>query len=925
MAVNVGSAFVSIMPSMSGFAAKMDKGLVAAGKSGASAFSKAFNAGADPSKTGAAGIFRKAGSAAGGAFGSGVASGISRGRAALAGAVGGVASTLATALVSSVGSLAGEMKEASDSAQKFASTLEFARLDSSTIDALKESTQQYADETVYGLADVRNITAQLASNGVKDYDRLAEAAGNLNAVAGGTADTYKSVGMVLTQTAGQGKLTTENWNQLADAIPGASGRLQEAMLQAGAYTGNFREAMEDGEITAQEFNDALMSLGFEEAAIEAAKSTSTLEGAMGQLEASVVGAGAGVLDSFKPFITGSLVGAADLVTGIGDGVSRFLQACRDNGSAEVLSAIVSDLGDAASGAVGFVGGLAASLLGVEQGADPATAAADTLKAALEAASPIVQGAADGIGWLGDNASQAAPVLATLAGAFVAFKVAKGVSGFVSSFRTAIGGVGSAAAPAASGIGKVGGAAGASAPQILSMSVAVISLGAGVLLASAGVWLLANAATAVSQAGPGAAIALAGMVGAVALLAIGAAAIGPALTAGSVGMVAFGAAVALVGVGVLAASAGIALIAAQLPVLSAYGMSGAAAIAALGASVAVMGAGAAVAGTGAIVLGAGLLVAAAGALALGGAVAVCAVGVAALGAGIMLVAAGAMMLGVGVAMSAAGLQAMAESLPTISESAPGAAAGLGALAASGAASAIGIAAVAPSLLAVAGAAAGAAAGCSGIAAALMLASAASVSLGAGTAAAGAMIAVAMATAAAGARSFSAEASSAFTRFSSSARSNANSATSSIVSACRRMASEVSGMNLELPRIDVGELPHFKVTGRFDAETGEVPVIGVDWYAKGGMFGGPSVIGIGEGRYDEAALPLSPKVLAGIGRGIRDAGGIEGGASVAELVEEVRAMRAEMSNLKVYLDGRTLVGGIASRVDAELGRRAAWAAR
>ena len=75
---------------------------------------------------------------------------------------------------------------------------------------------------MYGLSDIRNITAQLASNGVPNYEKLAEAAGNLNAVAGGTADTYKSVGMVLTQTAGQGKLTTENWNQLSDAIPGAS-------------------------------------------------------------------------------------------------------------------------------------------------------------------------------------------------------------------------------------------------------------------------------------------------------------------------------------------------------------------------------------------------------------------------------------------------------------------------------------------------------------------------------------------------------------------------------------------------------------------------------------------------------------------------------------------------------------------------------
>ncbi|WP_410954914.1 tape measure protein, partial [Pseudomonas aeruginosa] len=78
------------------------------------------------------------------------------------------------------------------------------------------------------LDDIQSITAQLASNGVKGYDKLAEAAGNLNAVAGGNAQTFKTVGLVMTQTAGAGKLTTENWNQLSDAIPGASGKLQEA-------------------------------------------------------------------------------------------------------------------------------------------------------------------------------------------------------------------------------------------------------------------------------------------------------------------------------------------------------------------------------------------------------------------------------------------------------------------------------------------------------------------------------------------------------------------------------------------------------------------------------------------------------------------------------------------------------------------------
>ena len=234
--------------------------------------------------------------------------------AAIAGAIGGLASTGISMAIDAISNLSGDITEASDSAQKFASTLSFAGLDTSTIDQLTDSTQKYADQTVYDLSDIRNTTAQLAANGVDNYANLAEAAGNLNAVAGGNADTFRSVGMVLTQTAGAGKLTTENWNQLADAIPGASGKLQEAMKKNGAYTGDFRDAMAKGEISAEEFNQAIMDLGMTDAAKEAATSTSTIEGAMGNLEASVVNVGMQILDSFKGPAT---QGISMLAEGIG--------------------------------------------------------------------------------------------------------------------------------------------------------------------------------------------------------------------------------------------------------------------------------------------------------------------------------------------------------------------------------------------------------------------------------------------------------------------------------------------------------------------------------------------------------------------------------------------------------------------------------
>jgi len=218
-------------------------------------------------------------------------------------AAGALAVTSAVGLAAGFSDIAKQAIDASDATNKFKNTLGFAGKSAADVDRLTKSTKEYADKTVYGLSDIQSITAQLASNNVQGYDKLAEAAGNLNAVAGGNAETFKSVGMVLTQTAGQGKLTTENFNQLADAVPGASGKLQQALLEAGAYTGNFREAMEKGEITAEEFNAAVMDLGMTDVAKEAATSTKTIEGAWGNLEAALVSGAMGIVDQIKPALT----------------------------------------------------------------------------------------------------------------------------------------------------------------------------------------------------------------------------------------------------------------------------------------------------------------------------------------------------------------------------------------------------------------------------------------------------------------------------------------------------------------------------------------------------------------------------------------------------------------------------------------------
>jgi tape measure domain-containing protein len=274
------------------------------------------------------------------------------------------------AIALKVASLVPDAGRASDAVDKFKSTLDFAGLDGAQIDALAKSTQAYADSTVYDLADIQGVTATLAANSVKDFDKLAEAGGNLNAIAGGNKETFKSLGSVLTQTAGQGKLTTENWNQLSDAIPGAAGKLSEALLNAGAYTGNFREAMEKGEISAEEFNNAILDLGLTDVAKEAATSTSTFEGAIGGLNSAITGGLVKVITPLKPLITGVMGAAAGAFTSFFDKVSLgveglvslfgagdFTSAFREAFGVAEDSPIVDFLLKARDGVMGFTGSL----------------------------------------------------------------------------------------------------------------------------------------------------------------------------------------------------------------------------------------------------------------------------------------------------------------------------------------------------------------------------------------------------------------------------------------------------------------------------------------------------------------------------------------------------------------------------------------
>lgn len=102
-------------------------------------------------------------------------------------------------------------------------------------------------------------------------------------------------------------------------------------------------------------------------------------------------------------------------------------------------------------------------------------------------------------------------------------------------------------------------------------------------------------------------------------------------------------------------------------------------------------------------------------------------------------------------------------------------------------------------------------------------------------------------------------------------------------------------LSFPKI---KLPHFKITGKLSLNPPSVPKIGIDWYAKGGIFTQPTIfggIGVGEAGA-EAVLPIEKL------REMVDFGNQEGNQLLAQMVALLAQMQAGMAGaMKEALKG------------------------
>lgn len=135
------------------------------------------------------------------------------------------------------------------------------------------------------------------------------------------------------------------------------------------------------------------------------------------------------------------------------------------------------------------------------------------------------------------------------------------------------GLGSAGSSAAGGVS----AASSSFSQMGGQALLLVAAGAAVLMIAAGIKILADSAIALADAGPGAVAVLVLLAGVALGLTAGIVAIGSAATVSAVGLLALGAAVLMVSAGISLIILSLTLFVQQLPILAEYGAQAAAAL------------------------------------------------------------------------------------------------------------------------------------------------------------------------------------------------------------------------------------------------------------------------------------------------------------------------------------------------------------
>lgn len=866
MAVELGSAYVTIYPKCSGFGNALNKTMNAAGISSAKTFGSSMKSGL---------------SATGVAIGNLIASGVQKAAGTITASVGDAISRYDT--LSNFSNVMSNLGIATEDAETARNKL------AKGLEGLPTTLQD-------GVSAVQRFTS---ANG--DIDKSTDmflALNNAVLAGGGSAQVQASAMEQLSQAYARGSMDMVEWRSINTAMPAQLKQIASAM---GMTTDKLGEGLRGGTISMEDFMEQMMELnengsdGMASLADQAKTATGGISTNITLCKTRVVAGMANIMDTIDQELANSglpKIGEAigNVANGISDGfkdINKWIKTLN-------IGELIAEWQPAFDGIKDFV--------------TSATPYVKTIIEALIKGSPYLAKLG---GWLAQTAAgiiKNKGAIAGVAGALGALKLAKtiGLLPSLGSMFTVLGTKIQAPKTKLAKLGKEAEAAGKKAKKgskglksLAKGGTSLIKIGAGIAIVAASFWLMANAATQLAAAGPAAIAVFAGMV-----LAIG----------GFIVLVSqMGSKMALAGNSMILFGAGLAIVAASFAILTACAIllanSGVAAIAMFAAMVVVIGALLIIVAT----FGAGLTAAIPGLLVFGAVIAAIALSFTALTLAITLLVATISAAIVATAPSIIAIMRQAGEticniITTVGNTIQGIIESIGQVIVDI------VTSIGDSVSKVVDSISGGITdiiqtSCDGISkivetigdavskvvdslsnfvtAVANLGYALPYFAEYGGSAAGGILKFGAALAS---LSFGDDEIAAMEKLSGSIRTIAGTgkmaaqgllncqtvaksvpvtfskAANVVVKACKKIQSSINHMKLKIPKVEVGELPKLTFKAGKTKDNNKVTLTSkVDWYAKGGIFDSASLVGVGEAG-SEAVLPLNKKTLGAIGDGI-----------------------------------------------------------
>lgn len=418
MANNVGTAYVTVMPSMKGFSSEVSKGFGSASASASKAFG-ASKMGSEASKTFSKGFSSKMGAVVG-AVSSVTSAALSTVSNSLSGAISRVDTLNNYPKVMS--SLGYSSKEATKSIKTI----------SKALDGLPSSTN--------GVASMVQSLAPLSSS-LSEATDLGLALNNMMLASGASTSDVSRAMTQYTQILAKGKPEQQDWRTLQEVMPGQLNQVAQAMLGAGKNSTDLYNAFKNGEVSMTDFNKAVLELntkggkGFKSFQDQAKNATQGIQTALDNVQNRINSAIAKIIDAIGAENISGAINAitssfgpiaqviADSITTAKGYITELWNALENNG-------VISTVSGAFDSLAKTIGGLKDQLPEWPSITPPADLA-NNIKTAVDGFMQLVDKLKEVSEWAQQNTA-VMTVITGIVGGFAAFQAIAPVTGIISN-------------------------------------------------------------------------------------------------------------------------------------------------------------------------------------------------------------------------------------------------------------------------------------------------------------------------------------------------------------------------------------------------------------------------------------------------------------------------------------------------------------